>query len=421
MKTEVILDHEPVADGGFLVRALLRITGELPPHRDRVPLNLSLVLDRSGSMGGAPLRAAREAAAQLVRRLRPEDTVSVIAYDDEVRVVAPPATGEAQERLPAEIAAVAAGGSTNLSGGWLRGMELVAAHHREGGVNRVMLLTDGLANCGITDPRRLVDLARSGRERGIVTTTIGFGPRYDEDLLRAMADAGGGGTYNIERPDQASGVFEEELKGLQSLAAQNIRVVVRPGADAGHTRVVHDFPHHASGNVLTLEVGDLYAREPRRVLMEFLLGPESGRSGPAALAELEVIAQVLTAGGVELETIRLPITLTPEEGGRVEPEVRREVLLQQAARARRDAETAEAAGDLTRGCVVLNEAASVLEEHAGDDAELREELADLRLMALRFAHREVDASDLKYLKQRVYANARSRPLSKESFRRTSDE
>jgi Ca-activated chloride channel homolog len=421
MKTKVILDHEPVADGGFLVRALLRITGDLPPDSDRVPLNLALVLDRSGSMSGPPLRAALEAAAQLVRRLRPEDTVSVVAYDNEVRVVAPPASGEAQESLRAAIAAISAGGSTNLSGGWLRGMELVAGCYRERGVNRILLLTDGLANQGITDRRTLIDLACSARERGIATTTIGFGARYDEDLLRKMADAGGGGTYYIERPDQASGVFEEELDGLLSLVAQNIRVVVRPGVDAAHSRVVHDYPHHANGSVLTLEVGDLYAREPRCVLMEFLLVPEAGMSGAASVAELNVTAQVLTARGVELETTRLPITLIPEEGGRVEPAVRREVLLQRAARARRDAEAAKAAGDLARGSTALNETASILDMNAGDDAELLEELADLRLMARRFARREVDARDVKYLKQRVYASARSRSLSKERFRRTSDE
>ncbi|HUF74705.1 MAG TPA: VWA domain-containing protein, partial [Longimicrobiales bacterium] len=124
MKTSVLLDHEPVADGGFLVRALLRLDGEAPGAGDRVPLNLSLVLDRSGSMSGAPLAAARDAACQLVRRLRTEDTVSVVAYDDRVSIVARPATGEHQEHLPDYIAAIRSGGTTNLSGGWLAAREL---------------------------------------------------------------------------------------------------------------------------------------------------------------------------------------------------------------------------------------------------------------------------------------------------------
>ncbi|MEJ2207387.1 MAG: VWA domain-containing protein, partial [Gemmatimonadota bacterium] len=248
MKTTVLLDHEPVADGGFLVHALLRIEGDPPATDGRVPLNLSLVLDRSGSMHGAKLAAARKAAAMLVRRLATEDTVSVVAYDDEVDVVAAPATGEAQEDLPARIGAIRSGGMTNMSGGWLLGRDLVAKALREGGVNRVLLLTDGLANVGITDPDQLVGLTRTGAEAGFSTTTIGFGKDFDEDLLRALADAGRGGSYYLEEIDQASGIFEEELEGLLSLAAQNVRVAVLPGADADFVKVLHDYPSTAEGD-----------------------------------------------------------------------------------------------------------------------------------------------------------------------------
>lgn len=89
MDTEILLDHEPVADGGYVVRALLRVTGEAPEADDRPPLNLSLVLDRSGSMNSMEkLDRAKEAASLLVRRLGDEDVISVVAYDDDVRTVA---------------------------------------------------------------------------------------------------------------------------------------------------------------------------------------------------------------------------------------------------------------------------------------------------------------------------------------------
>ena len=120
MKTSVVPDHQLATERmGYVVRALLKFEGDAGENDSKAPLNLSLVLDRSGSMSGAKLRYARKAAAFLVRRLRPEDVVSVVAYDDAVTTVSEPATGGQQAGLAAEIEAIRTGGSTNLSGGWL--------------------------------------------------------------------------------------------------------------------------------------------------------------------------------------------------------------------------------------------------------------------------------------------------------------
>ncbi|HSG06771.1 MAG TPA: VWA domain-containing protein, partial [Longimicrobiales bacterium] len=410
MKTTVLLDHEPVADGGWMVHALLRLEGEVPANRDRVPLNLSLVLDRSGSMQGEKLHAARQAAAMLTRRLAPEDTVSVVAFDDAVDVVAHPATGDAQEHLPALIESIACGGTTNLSGGWLRGRDLVADNLRDGGINRVILLTDGQANVGLTDPDQLIGLSRTGTQKGISTTTIGFGQGYDEDLLRAMADAGQGGTYYIEKVDQASGVFEEELEGLLSIAAQNVRVTVTPGADADFVKVLHDYPSHAQDDVLTLEVGDLYAREPRRILMAFLIPPDGpGLNAVADVAQLTVTAHVITdEGGVELHEITLPVTLSPTEGGKAEPEIRKEILLVEAARLRQQALSARDRGDYDAAVSLLTSYRGMVENSGVADAAVAEEVRDLELMAAPFHERQVSEADVKYMKQRAYSSHRSR-------------
>ena len=409
MKTTVLLDHEPVADGGFLVRALLRLEGEAPAADDRVPLNLSLVLDRSGSMSGAPLAAARDAAAMLIRRLRTEDTVSVVAYDDHVSIVAEPATGEEQEHLPDYIATIRPGGSTNLSGGWLAARGLVAAHQRDGGVNRILLLTDGLANAGITDRDTLVGLCRSAAATGIGTTTLGFGPDFEEDLLAAMADAGGGRAHYIEHVEQAASVFEEEIEGLLSIAAQNLRVQVRPGAHAEYAHVAHGYPSHSEESVLTVEVGDLYAREPKRLLLEVLLSPDTPVGTDAEVADLTVTAHVITPeGGVELRTISLPITLSPEHGGRTDPVVRKEVLLLSAAKAREDALRAREAGDYEGGSATLREAISTLSAFSHADPELFAEVEDLRVSERSFEARALSPGDIKRMKQRSYDTRRSR-------------
>ena len=419
MKTTVLLDHEPVADGGWMVHALLRLEGEAPADRDRVPLNLSLVLDRSGSMQGDKIRAARQAAAMLTRRLSPEDTVSVVAFDSAVQVVAHPATGEAQEQLPHLIESIECGGSTNLSGGWLRGRDLVADHLRDGGVNRVILLTDGQANAGLTDPGQLMGLCRQGGRAGVSTTTIGFGEDYDEDLLKGMADAGCGGTYYIEKVEQAAGVFEEELEGLLSIAAQNVRVTVQPGADADSVKVLHEYPSHAKDDVLTLEVGDLYAREPRRILMAFLVPPDRGVDGrDAQVAHLTVTAHVITEkGGVELQEITIPVTLSPEDGGKAEPEVRKEILLVEAARLRREALEARDRGDWDGAAGSLRSYRGLVARQAVQDPRVDEELRDMEEMAMSFDQQVLSQADVKYMKQRMYSAHRSRDSQKDRYRR----
>ncbi|HEX7120685.1 MAG TPA: VWA domain-containing protein [Longimicrobiales bacterium] len=436
MKTEILLDHEPANDGAaYVVRALLRLHGDPPTADDRVPLNIGIVLDRSGSMAGAPLEAAKEAAALLVRRLAPVDVVSVVAYDDAVRTVAEPATGDAQHDLIGRIHAIRSGGCTNLSGGWLRGRDLVAASKRDGATHRLLLLTDGLANVGITDPDRLVGLCRNAREAGIVTTTIGFGPDYDEVLLRRMAEAGGGSMYYIERPDQAPAVFAEEIDGLLSLRAQNIAVEIRPAAAARLACVHHRYPSEPLDDGLRLELGDLYARDPRVLLAEFLVvpgepaaagahgapratGAPAGTGASAApgtpagavdVAELTLTAHVVAENGsIERREIRLPIRASLAEGPRVDPDVRRELLLQEAARAREAAYEAQRRGDDDAAGGLLREAAEHLALEDLVDPELLEEAADLAGMAELFDAGRASEADAKYLYQRGYARRANR-------------
>lgn len=233
-----------------------------------------------------------------------------------------------------------------------------------------------------------------------------------------MADAGGGGSYYIETVDQAMGVFDEELEGLLSIAAQNVRVTVRPGDDAEFVQVAHHYPSHSDGDVLTVEVGDLYAREHRRLMLDFLLGPGSREGEAVDVARVTVEAHVLTeGGGVELRTVTLPITVSPEEGGKVHPEVRKEVLLLDAARARERAVEARQRGDYAGGADLLREARVRLEA-LPEDAALEEERADLAALEEAYRLQEVSELDVKYMKQRAYDSSRSRDAVKERTSRT---
>jgi Ca-activated chloride channel family protein len=399
MKTTVLLDHGPTGDGNWVVRAMLRLEGEQPTAETRVPLNLALVLDRSGSMNGDKLEAACDAACALVRRLAPTDVLSVVAYDDRIRTVVPARPVGAATDLLQQIRAIESGGSTNLSGGWLRGRELVNEGKADRTFDRVLLLTDGLANVGIVAHDQLSGLTARAREDGITTTTIGFGEDYDEVLLQQMAERGGGNSYYIESPDQAPSIFEHEIAGLLGVAAQNVTVSIKIES-AQLIAVHHAYPCTTEGDQLRLDIGDLYAAEPKAVLVELLLD-HPATDAEITLARMTVRGVVVASdGSIETRVIELPIKLSLSNGPHVEPEVQREALLLVAARAREEARAAHERGDNAAAAELLQRTAYTLREAGLNDDDVAEDASDLQAMAASYSVSEPSSRDLKYAYQR---------------------
>ncbi len=417
MKSTVILDYH-LATGrvGYVVRALLKFEGEQPGNMGKTPLNISLVLDRSGSMGGEKIRYAREAAAFLVRRLRPTDVVSVVAFDGQVQTVAEPATGDAQAGLPAAIEAIDVRGSTNLSGGWLRGRELVSriANGPKGAVKRVLLLTDGQANVGVTDPAALKGLCARALEDGVTTSTIGFGSDYDEELLRSMAESGGGHSYYIENADQAPGVFEEEVEGLLSLAAQNIEVKIKPDSQVELVNIHNDYPSQGGVDGITLNVGDLYARDPKSLLIEFF-APGLDAISDRTIAVVSVTADVLRDDGtIEHQEIRIPVAATLSGEGSEEPEIRKTQVLLAAAKARDEARKLGRDGDYGGAASMLREASVACRSMPN----MEEQADDLSVMASKYENNDVSQADEKYLYQRAYNARRGKAMYEDKISRS---
>jgi len=276
----VRLDHQLLAvEHEHRVHCMLELTAPKAPAAERRPLHLALVIDRSGSMGGDKLETAKTCAAYLARRLAPTDQLSVVTYDEEVRLELP-LTPVAHDQLLLEhaLARILPGGMTNLSGGWLKGVEQLRAVPGGIGPKKVLLLTDGLANRGVTDPEALVAMARGAGDEGVGTTTIGFGEGFDEELLTAIADAAAGNAYFAGTPEEAPSIFAQEFEGLTALVAQNLSVEIRPTADMQMLGVLNEYPIVPVGGALQAQIGDVYAEERRRVVFELARRRRDGRA-----------------------------------------------------------------------------------------------------------------------------------------------
>jgi len=336
MDANIRFDHQFLAiESDNAVHCMLEIVVPDVEGEARAPLHIALVMDRSGSMAGPKLEVAKQCATFLARHLTPADELALVTYDDEIDLVR--ALAPADAATPAAIAGIYPGGSTNLSGGWLKGLEQLRKAGE--GVRRVVLLTDGLANVGVTDHPQLVSLAVGTRAEA-ATTTIGFGDGFDEDLLTAIADASGGATYFAENPDDAPAIFAEEFEGLTKLVAQNVSVEICPSDQVQVMGVLNEYPMVDGPCGVQIQLGDVYGGERRRVV--FQLGiPQLAQLGPATVAH--VVLRYVTVGetiAAHETTIPVVINLVSADEAAVadlDHEVVDEVVVLQAARAKKAA------------------------------------------------------------------------------------
>ncbi|ULH17479.1 VWA domain-containing protein (plasmid) [Deinococcus sp. KNUC1210] len=263
-QTQPLIEIRPLkpalkANGMQTVTVLIRLHPAAAPQRSggRLPLNLSLVLDRSGSMSGEPLDMAKQAIVAALRQLRPHDRVSVVSFDDTVQIEVPSTLAHDPAALIARVQGIHSGGSTALHNGWVEGATQVAAHLSQGGLNRVILLSDGQANCGLVDPAEIARHVRGLTARGVSTTTMGFGSHYDENLLLGMATAGDGNFEHIEDARTLPTFFESELQGLTRTSGRTVSLGLEPNpqlrgevSDVLNDLVRNSFGRYQLGNLV---------------------------------------------------------------------------------------------------------------------------------------------------------------------------
>lgn len=361
MQTNLRFDHQLLAvEGEHDVHCMLELHAPPAPEAERPPLHLALVMDRSGSMSLGKLAAARDCARFLASRLRPTDELALITYDDHVQLVAPlaPLAPVDSAELGTAIDAIEPGGMTNLSGGWLKGLEELNRAQGDG-VRRVLLLTDGLANEGITDRRQLEQIASGTKERA-ATTTIGFGAGFDEELLAAIAEHSDGNTYFAETPEAAPGIFSEEFEGLASLVAQNVSIEIRPTEAVEMLGVLNDYPVTEVPGGLQAQIGDAYGGEHRRLVFGLHV-PSLAALGPARIADV-IVRYVAVGEDIAAHELTVPVVVnlvSSDEAAAAEldAEVTDEIWLLRAAHARKHAIEQADAGNWEAGSAALHSTA----------------------------------------------------------------
>ena len=263
------------ADGGTAFLQVALTTGSVR-MTDRRPMNIAVVLDRSGSMGSqGKIEYARTALHRLLDQLTGSDILSLVVYDDVVDVMRPAARVRNKREIATMIDRIMPRNSTNLGGGMMEGFRQAARYAGTEYVNRVILLSDGLANTGMTDPAALNAIARRYRSQAISLTSMGVGLEYNENLMVGLSESGGGNYYFIESPNTLAAIMRKELTTVSAVVAQNALLEVGLGKGV-EIRDVIGAEYTSCDGVVSIPLGDLYGSDRRDLTLELVIPPGRG-------------------------------------------------------------------------------------------------------------------------------------------------
>ncbi len=280
-------------------------------HTDRPRLNLALVIDRSGSMAEAgKLDFVKTAAHHLVDMLGPDDLLSIVTYSQQVQIPWPSRpVGRDREELHRIVSGLYPGGSTFLSGGLEEGFRQAKAGKRKGTMNRVLLLSDGLANVGVTGHGALRERAGDMAERGISVSTFGVGNDFDEELMTGLAGGGGGNYRYLGDPERIVAALESEFHTVSRTTASEVEIIIRLKGECRFGSVLgRDW--RRDGDAYVVRLGDLSAGERRTVFARLnVAGERTGRRevGDVALRYRDPATSKwisTSSKGVSLELVR---------------------------------------------------------------------------------------------------------------------
>ncbi|MEA3211011.1 MAG: Ca-activated chloride channel [Chthoniobacter sp.] len=330
----VLPERDLVYSGGSReVVVQIEIEARKPDRGRRSPMNLAVVLDRSGSMQGAKIEKARQAACVAVDQLADDDLFSLVIYDNDTDVlIAPDRVGSSshREELKSRIDRIRPGGGTALHAGVTVGARQIRRNLDKERVNRVILLSDGLANVG---PSRTSDLARLGRElreEGIAVTTIGLGDDYNEDLMTALAEASSANYYYVKDAEKLPGIFSEELGSARSLLARGLTIRITVPEGVRLKEIIGRPEIECRGRHVEIALPELFGAEKRKFLARCAV--EESSTEPLEVAAIDLNYETADGARAPVQSQGAKVRFTDEARqaeDSLKPDVAREVSVVQ--------------------------------------------------------------------------------------------
>jgi Ca-activated chloride channel family protein len=252
----------------------------------RTPVNVAIVLDRSGSMSGQKIRQAKKAAIMAIDYLDSKDILSVVSYDDRIDVLVPATKMSDKVNIAAAIQRLTARGSTALFAGVSKGADEVRKFLEKNRVNRIILLSDGIANVGPSSPQALGLLGAKLLKEGISVTTLGLGLGYNEDLMTQLANKSDGNHAFIENSTDLAQIFKLEFGDLLSVVAQSVEVTIKCADGIKPIRILGR-EGKIQGQDVSTYLNQLYGNQEKYILLELEV-PASAANTQRKLASIEV-------------------------------------------------------------------------------------------------------------------------------------
>jgi Ca-activated chloride channel family protein len=327
------------------------------------PLNLCLVLDHSGSMGGKPIETVKEAANRIIDSLSPGDRISVVAFDHKAKVIVPNQVIDNPAAVKAELSRLRVSGGTAIDAGMKLGIEELAKGKRES-ISQIFLLTDGENEHG--DNNRCLKLAELAASYNMTLNTLGFGDHWNQDVLEQIADAAGGALSYIQEPEAAVQEFSRLFSRVQSVALTNayLHLALRPGVRLAEMKPLAqvapetvELPTIEEAGHYVVRLGDLMIDVPRVVLANCYINQLP--TGQHVLAELSVQYDNPGTGqeGLSTEPVTVTATALDQYRSQLDPQVQQHVLALAKYRQTQIAEVKLQAGDRQGAATMLQSAA----------------------------------------------------------------